>query len=100
MEQVNLLKKPEITLPSGWASMYGGWSGHQNHYYSMRPKLWSKDVGISVKKHELNVTEPDQQGADPNETFKKTTYKASSVNMLKNVRFKDALKDPDGLPVL
>ena len=98
MEQVNEMKKPEITLPSGWASQYGGWSGWSNHYYSVRPALWNKDVGIKVEKKPLDTTEPEQQGADPNEDFKKSTYKDKSTDLLANIRYKDSNKNPEGLP--
>ena len=98
MEQVKLMKKPEITLPSGYQSQYGGWSGWANHYYSVRPTLWKKEVDIKVEKKELDTTEPDQQGADPNEDFKNPTYKNKAVDLLATLRYKDSNKDPEGLP--
>jgi hypothetical protein len=99
MEQVRLMQKPEITLPGGYSSMYGGYTGWGNHYYAMRPTLWKKDVGISVKKEELNVKEPDQQGADPAEKFEKATYQDKARDIMKNIRYKDNNQTPGGYEV-
>ena len=46
MEQVELMKKPEITLPGGYLSQYGGYTGFKNHYYAMRPLLWLSLIHI------------------------------------------------------
>ena len=98
MEQINRMKKPEITQPGGFLSQYGGYTGFKNHYYAMRPDLWAKQVGIKVDKNELDVSEPDQQGADPKERFKKTTYKAKSVDILQDIRFENSnVIEPEGI---
>ncbi len=94
-----MMKKPEITLPGGYASMYGGYTGWGNHLYAMKPSLWKKEVGITVEKRELNTQEPEQQGADPAENFKKATYKDEAKDIMKNVKFKDDNKTPQGYAV-
>ena len=97
MEQVEIMKKPEITIPGGYLSQYGGYTGFKNHYYAMRPHLWSKEVKIPVKKEEVNVTEPAQQGADPNEKFEKAKYSDKSFDIMKNIKYENYNEAPDGM---
>jgi hypothetical protein len=86
MDQVKLAAEPEITQPGGYMSMHGGFTGYQNHYYAMRPKLWKEKVGIQVEKTELSTEEPPQQGADPKELLKKPDYKPEAVNILDGIK--------------
>jgi len=98
MEQINRMAKSMVTQPGGFLSQYGGFTGYKNHYYSTRPELWKKQVGINVTSNELNVSEPDQQGADPKERFKTPTYNPKPVDILQDIRFEnDNVIEPEDI---